>query len=347
MHATGRCGIVTGMAMTRAIELRTEIPGPKSNEILERKEAVVAEPLSIFLPVVVDHAQGRDVDRRRRQHVSRFHGRRRLPERRPRAPAGRGGGAGAAGALLAHRLHHRPVRGLRHARRAALRARARAQTGQGRVLQRRHRGSRERDQVRALVHGAPGRDRLRGRLPRPHAALADADVQDTPVQGGPGAVRARGLSRAVSERVPRPERGRGARGARAGARHHGRGRDGCGDRARAGAGRRRVRGRAAGVRRGCAPPLRRQRHRARGRRGADGLRPHGPHVGHRPLRRRARPDHDREVDRRRPAALGRARQGRDHGRARRLGNRRHVRGQPRCAGRGARGPRRLRGGGPE
>jgi 4-aminobutyrate aminotransferase / (S)-3-amino-2-methylpropionate transaminase / 5-aminovalerate transaminase len=46
------------MAVTRAIELRTEIPGPKSQEILERKEAVVAEPLSIFLPVVVDHGQG-------------------------------------------------------------------------------------------------------------------------------------------------------------------------------------------------------------------------------------------------------------------------------------------------
>src|SRR5215470_15419213 len=46
------------MAVTRAIELRTEIPGPKSKEILERKERVVAEPLSIFLPVVVDEAHG-------------------------------------------------------------------------------------------------------------------------------------------------------------------------------------------------------------------------------------------------------------------------------------------------
>ena len=46
------------MAVTRAIELRTEIPGPKSKAILERKERVVADPLSIFLPVVVDQAQG-------------------------------------------------------------------------------------------------------------------------------------------------------------------------------------------------------------------------------------------------------------------------------------------------
>jgi 4-aminobutyrate aminotransferase/(S)-3-amino-2-methylpropionate transaminase len=46
------------MAVTRSIELRTEIPGPRSREILERKERVVAEPLSIFLPVVVEEAHG-------------------------------------------------------------------------------------------------------------------------------------------------------------------------------------------------------------------------------------------------------------------------------------------------
>jgi 4-aminobutyrate aminotransferase/(S)-3-amino-2-methylpropionate transaminase len=58
MQAAGRCAIVSAMAVTRAIELRTEIPGPRSKEILERKERVVAGPLSVFLPVVVDHAQG-------------------------------------------------------------------------------------------------------------------------------------------------------------------------------------------------------------------------------------------------------------------------------------------------
>jgi len=46
MHSTARCAIVTAVAMTRAIELRTKIPGPKSKEILDRKERVVAEPLS-------------------------------------------------------------------------------------------------------------------------------------------------------------------------------------------------------------------------------------------------------------------------------------------------------------
>src|SRR5438034_2170145 len=46
------------MAVTRAIELRTEIPGPRSKEILERKARVVADPLSVFLPVVVEEGHG-------------------------------------------------------------------------------------------------------------------------------------------------------------------------------------------------------------------------------------------------------------------------------------------------
>src|SRR3712207_1268992 len=46
------------MATTKAIELRTEIPGPRSREILERKEKVIAEPLSIYLPVVIQEARG-------------------------------------------------------------------------------------------------------------------------------------------------------------------------------------------------------------------------------------------------------------------------------------------------
>ena len=46
------------MAMTRTIELKTAIPGPKSREILSRKEAVVADPLSVFLPVVIQEGRG-------------------------------------------------------------------------------------------------------------------------------------------------------------------------------------------------------------------------------------------------------------------------------------------------
>ena len=46
------------MAMTRTIELRTEIPGPRSREILERHERSVAAPLSVTLPLVAETASG-------------------------------------------------------------------------------------------------------------------------------------------------------------------------------------------------------------------------------------------------------------------------------------------------
>jgi 4-aminobutyrate aminotransferase/(S)-3-amino-2-methylpropionate transaminase len=46
------------MAMTRTIDLKTAIPGPKSQAILDRKAKVVADPLSVFLPVVIDQGRG-------------------------------------------------------------------------------------------------------------------------------------------------------------------------------------------------------------------------------------------------------------------------------------------------
>src|SRR6184192_1954455 len=58
MHPAAPCANVRAMAVTRSIELRTEIPGPRSREILERKERVVADPLSVFLPVLLDEARG-------------------------------------------------------------------------------------------------------------------------------------------------------------------------------------------------------------------------------------------------------------------------------------------------
>ena len=46
------------MAATRAIDIRTDIPGPRSREILDRKTRVVADPLSVYLPIVVAEARG-------------------------------------------------------------------------------------------------------------------------------------------------------------------------------------------------------------------------------------------------------------------------------------------------
>jgi len=49
---------VSRVAATKSIDLRTGIPGPRSQEILDRKDAVIAAPLSVFLPVVIDRGEG-------------------------------------------------------------------------------------------------------------------------------------------------------------------------------------------------------------------------------------------------------------------------------------------------
>jgi 4-aminobutyrate aminotransferase/(S)-3-amino-2-methylpropionate transaminase len=54
----GRSGYRGRMATTRAIELRTEVPGPRSRAITERKERVVADPLGLYLPIVIAEGRG-------------------------------------------------------------------------------------------------------------------------------------------------------------------------------------------------------------------------------------------------------------------------------------------------
>jgi 4-aminobutyrate aminotransferase/(S)-3-amino-2-methylpropionate transaminase len=46
------------MATTRAIRLSTEVPGPRSRAIVERKERVIAKPMSLYLPIVVAEGSG-------------------------------------------------------------------------------------------------------------------------------------------------------------------------------------------------------------------------------------------------------------------------------------------------
>jgi 4-aminobutyrate aminotransferase / (S)-3-amino-2-methylpropionate transaminase / 5-aminovalerate transaminase len=58
MRTTEHWAILSSMAATRAIDLRTAIPGPRSQEILARKQAAVADPLSISVPIVVESARG-------------------------------------------------------------------------------------------------------------------------------------------------------------------------------------------------------------------------------------------------------------------------------------------------
>jgi 4-aminobutyrate aminotransferase / (S)-3-amino-2-methylpropionate transaminase / 5-aminovalerate transaminase len=44
------------MAVTRAIDIRTEIPGPRSRELLRRGEEAIAKPLQVYLPVFAAEA---------------------------------------------------------------------------------------------------------------------------------------------------------------------------------------------------------------------------------------------------------------------------------------------------
>jgi 4-aminobutyrate aminotransferase/(S)-3-amino-2-methylpropionate transaminase len=46
------------MAITRTIDLRTEIPGPRSQAILDRHAQVIADPLAVFLPIVIQEGSG-------------------------------------------------------------------------------------------------------------------------------------------------------------------------------------------------------------------------------------------------------------------------------------------------
>ena len=46
------------MAATRTIQLRTEIPGPRSRKIVERASRAVAKPLALTFPIVADSARG-------------------------------------------------------------------------------------------------------------------------------------------------------------------------------------------------------------------------------------------------------------------------------------------------
>jgi 4-aminobutyrate aminotransferase / (S)-3-amino-2-methylpropionate transaminase / 5-aminovalerate transaminase len=58
MHRADRCAIVGFMATTKTIDIRTDIPGPRSREIIERKQRVIADPLSLTFPIVIERGEG-------------------------------------------------------------------------------------------------------------------------------------------------------------------------------------------------------------------------------------------------------------------------------------------------
>jgi 4-aminobutyrate aminotransferase/(S)-3-amino-2-methylpropionate transaminase len=58
MQKADHCAIFPCMAVTKSIEIRTELPGPRSKEIIERKERVIAAPLSLVHPIVTAEGRG-------------------------------------------------------------------------------------------------------------------------------------------------------------------------------------------------------------------------------------------------------------------------------------------------
>ena len=333
------------MAATRTIDLKTDVPGPRSREVLDRLAASVASPLALTFPVVAAEARGvtiTDVDGNTFIDFAGGVGCLNVGHSHPHVVA-------AAQEQL-DRFSHTDFTVVPYEVYATLAERLLALapfTGPAKAAFF-NAGTEAVENAVKFARAYTGRPAVigfEGALPRPDAALADADLEDAPVQGRARAVRARGLPRAVPERLPRPVGRRGARRARAArSRRVVARRERRRDRLRARAGR----GRRSSPRRASSSQGLREICDEHGivlvvRRGADRLRAHRPLLRDRALRRRAGPDHGRQVDRDGPAALGRARQGGDHGRAGRRRRRRHLRRQPGRPGRRARRARRDRG----
>ena len=105
---------VGGPSVPQELRLVTEIPGPKSRELFERRNAVVARGVSTTLPVFITHAGGGvvvDVDGNSAHRLRLGH---RGDHRRQRAPRPWSTAAGEqVAAVHPHLLHGHAVRGLR------------------------------------------------------------------------------------------------------------------------------------------------------------------------------------------------------------------------------------------
>ena len=152
------------VAATRTIEIRTEIPGPRSRELLERGDAAVAKPLQVYLPGL-----------RRRGAATRP-----ITDVDGNTFIDFAGGVGVCNVGHGHphvveaiqeqaaRFVHTDFTVVPYAGYVELAERLGelapfARPDAGRVLQLGRRGRRERGQDRAPRHGSPGGDRVRGR----------------------------------------------------------------------------------------------------------------------------------------------------------------------------------------
>ena len=293
----------------------------------------------------------RDHRGRRRQPPDRLRDRDRGAQRGPHLTRGGRGGAAAARARHPHLLPRHGERAVHRAGRAPECPGARRRAEEDDVRELRGRGRRERGEDRPQGDRAPGDRDVRPRVPRPDAARDVAHRQGHAVQAGHGAVRARDLPAPVRLPVQVAGRSRAMRrgGARLRARRdpqaHRRG-ERRGRDPRADPGRGRLHRPGAGLRQGPGRVLLGARDPLHRRRDPERHGPRRPLVRDRGRGRRPRPDHQREVARRRPADQRRHRSRRRHGRGARRRARRHVRRQPGRGRRGARGARSDREGQP-
>ena len=191
--------------MGNAIDLVTELPGPKSAAILARKAKVVCDPLDIHVPAVIDHGEGAMVTDIDGNTLIDFSAGPRVPARRLFAPQGRRGGPAAGGAGVAHRLLRHPLRGVRRARRAAGRAH---RGSQGRKVALFNAGAEAIENAVKFARAATGRPAVlcfEGGFHGRTLLTMSLTSRAPPVQARLRSVRTGGLPAALRLPVPKPD----------------------------------------------------------------------------------------------------------------------------------------------
>ena len=157
-----------GPGLPQERRIVTSIPGPKSQELLARKQAAVSDGIGTILPVFITAAGGGvlvDVDNNSFIDLGAGIA---VVNVGNAAPAVVAGIQAQAAAVHTHLLHGDPLRGLRRCCRGTQSPHPRRPRQEDGALQLRRRGSRERRQDCSLRHQTSGSRGLRTWVPRPH-----------------------------------------------------------------------------------------------------------------------------------------------------------------------------------
>ena len=169
-------------------DIKTPLPGPKAKAHHRARRLGRLAVLHALLSVRDGPRLGRDRRGRRRQRVPRLRRRHCRQLDRPLASRCRRGDRRSGAEVPAHVGHRLLLRAAGASRRGDERHRAVGGAEAVVLLQFGHRGDRSGDQAGALSHEAPRHHRVPRQLPRPHAGIAVADVEQ-------GDSAARGLGR--------------------------------------------------------------------------------------------------------------------------------------------------------